>query len=130
MTRKFKFEKLIRDKILDSMLSNPDQNPQWKTLSDEDFIIELKKKLLEEVHELIKLETIDPEEIADIQEVLNYIISVSSSSKEEIEKLMKEKKEKVGGFDKRAFVGIQEINDDSEWVDEYLKQPEKYPEII
>jgi predicted house-cleaning noncanonical NTP pyrophosphatase (MazG superfamily) len=49
--KKFSFKKLVRDNVLEAMLKDQEQNPNYRTLSDDEFLIELKKKLLEEVYE-------------------------------------------------------------------------------
>jgi len=51
--RKFRFSKLVRDKIVEDIISNSG-TPRWKTLSGREYIQELKKKLVEEGLELLE----------------------------------------------------------------------------
>ena len=58
--RRFKFEKLVRDKIVDQIISTGDK-PNWKVLSDSEYIQKLKDKIVEESQEIPR--TTDQEEI-------------------------------------------------------------------
>lgn len=51
--RKFKFAKLVRDKIPGNM-KRDGQKAVVKVLADEDYLLELKRKILEEASELVK----------------------------------------------------------------------------
>lgn len=128
--KRFYFNKLIRDNILENMLSNNDQNPKYKVLEDSEYLIELKKKLFEETKELdneLAPENLE-EEIADVLEILDHIIKLKNLSKESIESIKKKKLEKIGGFSKKYYVEYNEVEDDSEWAIYYRKQPDKYHE--
>ena len=61
------YNKLVRDNIPEIMIKNK-AKPVTRILSDEEYLIELNKKLLEEVKEY--LESGEIEELADIEEVI------------------------------------------------------------
>ncbi|CAN5202614.1 hypothetical protein BH09DEP1_BH09DEP1_3210 [soil metagenome] len=73
-----------------------------RILSDEEYKEALFKKLSEEVAEF--LETPIPEELADIQEVINALIPVIAGTREEFEKVRTEKLKFRGGYDKKLFL--------------------------
>lgn len=95
------YNKLVRDNIEDIM-KGKGLKPVTKILSDEEYLKELNKKLLEEVNEYLESE--EPEEIADIEEVILAILKAKGITKDDIEKLRKEKSFKRGAFDKKLFL--------------------------
>lgn len=127
--RRFKFAKLVRDKIVDSIVTSGG-NPDWRVLSDNEYIEELKKKILEEAQE-IPLTQSDSlvGELADIQEVVDTLLQVLNVSKDEFEKVQKSKTDKAGSFKNRQYIETVETKDDNKWIDYYLSSPDKYPEI-
>ena len=95
------YNKLVRDNIEDIMISKG-AKPVTRILSEEEYIKELNKKLLEEVNEYLESE--EPEEIADIEEVILAILKTKGLSREDIEKIRKDKSSKRGAFDKKLFL--------------------------
>ena len=99
------FNKLVRDNIIDIIISN-NEHPITRVLDDEEYRIELHKKLLEEANEVIsaksKHETLL--ELADLYEVIKTIASLEDINMEEVIESSKVKKLKRGGFDKRIFL--------------------------
>ena len=129
--RKFEFKKLVRDKIVENVIS-AGHKPDWRILSDSEFIQELKKKIVEEASEVPR--TNDPEEIveelADIQEIIDSLLETLKVSKAEFEKIQKQKTKKRGSFKKRQYIDTVETSDKvTKWVQYYLDNPDKYPEI-
>ncbi len=100
-----KYNKLIRDKILE-IIRAAGERPYWRILNGKEYLREIKKKILEEVKELIgakdKKGIID--EIVDIQELTDALISETGLTKSEIKKQQKIKNKKRGGFKKRLFL--------------------------
>jgi len=78
-----------------------------RILSDEEYKIALFKKLQEEVAEF--LETPIPEELADIQEVINALAPIIARSTQELERVRLEKLKIRGGYNKKIF--LIEIHD-------------------
>jgi len=95
------FNKLVRDKIPEIIISNGEQ-PVTRILSDEEHLAMLNKKLLEEVNEY--LESGDPEELADILEVVRGISKAKGLKFDEILNIMDIKHTKRGGFDNKVFL--------------------------
>ena len=96
-----KFNKAIRDKIPE-IIQKDGHTCNIQTLSDEKFIIEIEKKLSEEVTEYQNDK--NPEELADILEVIYAIAQLKGISKEELEKIRVKKLQDRGGFEKNLFL--------------------------
>jgi predicted house-cleaning noncanonical NTP pyrophosphatase (MazG superfamily) len=96
-----KFNKAIRDKIPE-IIQKDGHTCNIQTLSDEKFIIEIEKKLSEEVTEYQNDK--NPEELADILEVIYRIAQLKGISKEELEKIRVKKLQDRGGFEKNLFL--------------------------
>ena len=96
-----KFNKLVRDKIPE-IIENDDKKPIIRILSDKEYLMELNKKLQEEVNEYLEDNNI--EELADIIEVVYGILYAKNIDLLEFEKIRKEKVEKRGAFKKKLFL--------------------------
>lgn len=92
--------KLVRDKI-PQIIQADGKSPIIRTLSEEDYLQELDKKLNEEVAEYQADKSI--EEMADVLEVLYAICEARGHSLEELEKVRKEKSDKRGAFKERIY---------------------------
>ena len=64
--------------------------------------IELEKKLSEELNEYLENKSV--EELADIVEIINRILSLKNISLEDFEKIKRDKFTKNGGFEKNLFL--------------------------
>lgn len=95
------YNKLVRDNIPEIMIQNG-AKPVTRILTDEEYLIELNKKLLEEVKEYLESESI--EEIADIEEVLLAILNVKGITRDNLEEIRKTKILKRGAFNKKIFL--------------------------
>ena len=95
------FNKLVRDKIPDKIKSN-NETFEIKILNDEEYLIELNKKIQEEMKEY--LESGEIEELADLEEVLRAILKVKNYTYQEFENIRLKKVEKRGAFDKKIFL--------------------------
>ena len=93
--------KAIRDKIPEN-IQKEGYTCNVKTLSDEEFLIEIEKKLSEEVAEYQSDK--NPEELADILEVIYRIAQLKGISKEELENIRAKKNEERGGFEENLFL--------------------------
>ena len=96
-----KFNKAIRDKIPE-IIQKDGHTCNIQTLSDEKFLVEIEKKLSEEVAEYQNDK--NPEELADILEVIYAIAKRRGISKEKLEEIRINKFEERGGFDKNLFL--------------------------
>lgn len=129
--RSFKQDKLWRDKAVDIM-EEMGSLITWKRLDDQEFIEQLKVKLVEETQEVVNTKTKDhlSEELADVLEVIISFCEVHNLSLEDIVKIQHEKQAKRGGFSGRKFVTIASHLEGSFGEKYCLADPEKYPEII
>ena len=96
-----KYHKAIRDKIPE-IIQKDGYSCNVKTLSDEKFLVEIEKKLSEEVTEYQNDK--NPEELADILEVIYRIAKLRGISKEELEQIRLDKVEKRGAFEENLFL--------------------------
>ena len=95
------YNKAIRDKIPE-IIQESGEKCNIQTLSDEKFLVEIEKKLSEEVTEYQNDK--NPEELADILEVVYRIAQLQGISKEELEQIRIKKLQERGGFDKNLFL--------------------------
>ena len=99
------FDKLVRDRIPEIILKNG-ETPTVRILCDEEYEIELNKKLREEVNEYLSSGNI--EELADIEEVLRALVSLKNVSYEDFDNMRKKKCEERGAFNDRVFLETTE----------------------
>lgn len=95
------YNKLVRDNIPEVIKSN-NEVPITRILSDDEYKKCLDIKLLEEVNEYLKDDNL--EEIADVMEVIYSILKYKNIRFNELEKVIKGKREKKGSFDKKIFL--------------------------
>ena len=95
------YNKAIRDKIPE-IIQKDGFSCNVETMSDEKFLVEMEKKLSEEVAEYQNDK--NPEELADILEVIYRIAELRGISKEQLEKIRLDKVEKRGSFEKNLFL--------------------------
>jgi predicted house-cleaning noncanonical NTP pyrophosphatase (MazG superfamily) len=96
-----KYNKAIRDNI-PKIIQKSGKSCNVKTLSDKEFLLEIEKKLSEEIVEYQNDKK--PEELADILEVIYRIAKLKGISKEELEKIRIKKLEERGSFEKNLFL--------------------------
>jgi predicted house-cleaning noncanonical NTP pyrophosphatase (MazG superfamily) len=102
------YNKLIRDKIPE-IISSGGKEFSVRTLSDEEYRVELKTKLGEELDEYLQeaKEGNDQsavEELADLLELIHALTAVHGSSPEELEQVRAQKAEKRGAFKDKLFL--------------------------
>jgi len=93
--------KAIRDKIPE-IIKGSGKECSVKTLSDDEFLKELEKKLVEELNEY--QESGGVEELADILEVIFRISFLKGVSYEQLDVIRKNKAAKRGMFEKNLFL--------------------------
>ena len=96
-----KYNKAIRDKIPE-IIAESGKKSNIKHLDDESFLVELEKKLSEEVNEYT--ESKDVEELADLLEVIYRISELRGVNSDELDKIRKEKTKERGKFDSNLFL--------------------------
>ncbi|MGG4169247.1 nucleoside triphosphate pyrophosphohydrolase [Rossellomorea vietnamensis] len=99
------YNKLVRDRITE-IIEATGKAFTTRILSEEEYLIELKKKSFEELEEYHDAETREEaiEELADLMEIFHAFAKSHNASLEEIEAIRHEKAEKRGRFDKRIFL--------------------------
>ena len=105
MKKVIKYNKLIRDRILE-IIKEAGEKPFSRVLNKKEYLKEIKKKISEEAEELIKAKSKKEviNEIVDIQELIDVIISELRLTKSQIKKQQKIKNKKRGGFKKGLFL--------------------------
>lgn len=99
------FNKLIRDKVAKRMQEKGVEYGA-RTLSEEEYKVELLKKVGEEALGVQNAQTREElvTEIADVLEVLSTLRKLEGITEEEIARALTENMEKKGGFDTRTFL--------------------------
>lgn len=100
------YPKLIRDRIPEIVEKKGKQAKLAIAKNDTDFLNYLLKKIVEESVELAHSQEHGntQEEIADVLEIIDTILKLKGWTKEDIETIQKEKREKNGGFEKRLIM--------------------------
>ncbi|WP_416148875.1 phosphoribosyl-ATP pyrophosphohydrolase [Salipaludibacillus sp. HK11] len=93
------YYKLVRDRIPEIIEMNG-QKLEYRRINGEEFIIEAKKKLNEEVKEYLEAQQSEHavEELADLVELIYCLAERHGYSKNELEAIRKEKSERRGSF--------------------------------
>ena len=115
---RFTYNKLVRDKIPESIDCELGRKCKYRILDDEEYLKELNKKVLEEANEFIEENSI--EELGDLMEVINTIMKLKGYDMKEVNKVMKAKEEKKGAFNNKIFL---------EYVDEERRNLEEEKEL-
>ena len=101
MSKRAEHNKLVRDKIPE-IIRNSGNHCGISTLNDAEYIKALRQKLVEEANEAA---TASPEELAqelaDLMEVMDALISATGIKPEEVREIQKSKRSRRGGFDNR-----------------------------
>lgn len=101
------YNKLVRDKI-DEIINNNGKGEEAvvRVLSDEEYKLELLKKLKEEFNELIDAvnRNISEDVIEESADLIEVIRALNNENLEVVLQKLEEKREKRGGFSKRKFL--------------------------
>ena len=128
---RFKVDKLTRDKMPDIMRSH-NIDGLVRILDEEEYLMRLQDKLLEEAKEVVAAKTPDEyvEELADLLEVMHALANRLGLSYDQIEEKRQQKKQERGGFEGRVYVAYGDIASDNKNIRYYLDRPQDYPEIV
>ena len=120
--KRYQFNKLIRSKIPLRMKSEG-ITINSNSLSRSDYLIALKKKIVEEAYEVYHASSKDnlKTELADIIEVIHTIAQANQISLEEIEKTRIEKREINGFFSPKNYINYIECSKDNHRLITYLE---------
>ncbi len=98
------YNKLVRDKIPEIIKANG-ETPITRILEDEEYKIELEKKLKEEYLEVIKANSKDRiEELADMLEVITALAKLENASLDDVISVASNKASKRGAFNDKIFL--------------------------
>ena len=98
------YNKLVRDNI-PNIIENNGEIPVTRILSDEEYKLELEKKLYEEYNEVLESSGKDRiEELADMLEIIIALSKLENSNLEEVIEISKQKAKKRGAFDKKIYL--------------------------
>jgi len=125
--KRFRVEKLIRDKILGNILANELNKVDYQILDKKNFLVNLKKKFFEELEELDLNNKEDAiKELVDLQLIIDTCLKALKIDKKEFRKVFDKKNQDLGKFDKKIYMKIVDLDEDDEWFDYYKK---KFKEI-
>lgn len=99
------FNKLVRDRIPEIIEGNG-EIAVTRILDEDEYKLELEKKLLEECNEVLSAVSHDEriEEFADVLEVLSSLGTLEGEELDSIISVMKNKRETRGGFSQKIFL--------------------------
>lgn len=115
---RYTYNKLVRDKIPENIECDAGKKCKHRVLNDEEYLLELNKKIIEEANEFIENNSI--EELGDLLEVLYAIMKVKGYKMEDVNTIMKEKKDKKGPFNRKIYL---------EYVDEQKRNVNEEKEL-
>lgn len=99
------YNKLVRDRI-PTLLEQEGKKFEVETLNHDRYIMELKKKLSEELMEYQEASSNEEaiEELADLLELIHSLAPIHKSTFEEIEQMRIKRAEELGRFDEKQFL--------------------------
>ena len=97
----YHYNKLIRDNNV-KIMEDRGCRVTWEKMNAKKYGEELDKKLREEIEEF--LENYDPEEMADVIEVIYAQLEFRNIKREDVEKIRIEKRNRKGAFKNRIFL--------------------------
>lgn len=97
-------EKLIRDKLVSEIAPE-----RIRVASEEEYLVLLRHKLLEEADEVFRAESLEKltEEVADVMQVLKHICEANGITEQMFDKLIAKSSEK-GEFSNKIVLRIDE----------------------
>ena len=100
-----KYNKLVRDNI-PRIIKNDGLESKTRILNEEEYEVELRKKLVEEATELSEATNIEEKiyELADIYEIIEYILMTNKIDKRQVDIMRIKKNMKKGSFEDRVFL--------------------------
>lgn len=127
---RFKFDKLIRDK-LPEILRQSGAKVLQRNMTKEEYFASLKNKLLEEAAEVCEATNKDDilEELGDVFEVIITIAHTEGFELQDILNVAEKKRNQRGGFMEKAYIDFVEVRPDNPNIKYYQANPAKYPEI-
>jgi predicted house-cleaning noncanonical NTP pyrophosphatase (MazG superfamily) len=126
---RFVLKKLVRDKIVEYQQGRG-QKPDFRTLSDDEYLVEISKKIAEEANELASASKDKlVEELADVQQAIDDLMEREGIDRSSVLAAQEAKNERNGAFKNGHYIDTLELDDDDEWVEYYRKEPGRFPEV-
>lgn len=126
---KFRFDKLVRDKIVDRQIASG-AVLRFRILKDEEHKTALVHKIVEEAKELLDAAPAEiVAEIADVQQALDDLKEKYHLTAADVAAAAAAKNEKNGAFKKGLYIESVEVPEESEWAVYYRQNAGRYPEI-
>ena len=124
--KRYQFDKLIRSKLPERMIREG-VTINSKQLCDEEYVTQLKNKIVEEANEVSNAVTKESltTELADVVEVIHAIAKASGIEMAEIEAARLEKRAVNGHFQASTYVNYIEVAEDNHEVIEYLDNKDR-----
>ena len=99
------YNKLVRDNI-PLIIKSSGKECETRILNRDEYLVELKKKLIEESTELYEANSVEEkiEELADIYEVLETILKEEKIDLKEVNKIRIHKNMDKGAFEKKVYL--------------------------
>jgi predicted house-cleaning noncanonical NTP pyrophosphatase (MazG superfamily) len=94
-------KKLVRD-LIPQLIEADGNDAVTRVLEQEEYFQALKDKLMEVVEEYMESE--DPEELADILEIIRALLEMHVITYDELEIIRHQKLEENGGFSQRIYL--------------------------
>ncbi|WP_035019829.1 nucleoside triphosphate pyrophosphohydrolase [Anoxybacillus flavithermus] len=105
------YNKLVRD-LIPKIIEEAGKTFTTRTLSDEEYRQELRKKAFEELEEYMNAsdDVTAVEELADLLEIIHALAKCHGATIEQVEAVRASKAEKRGGFKEKIF--LIEVHDE------------------
>jgi predicted house-cleaning noncanonical NTP pyrophosphatase (MazG superfamily) len=99
-----------------------------KTLSKEEYIQQLKNKMVEEAHEVLESNSRDNliTELADVLEVISALAKAGDLSMKEIRATQRKKRDENGYFHHENYINYIEVAQDNRKVIEYMENKNRH----
>lgn len=125
---RFKFNKLVRDSIVESIIKSGGK-VKYKVLGKDELKTELVNKIIEEAKEISTASADDiASEIADVQQAIDDLSRICGLTPTNIKSAQDSKLKKAGAFKMGHFVEYVEVDENNEWIEYYRNNPDRYPE--
>lgn len=127
---RFKIAKLIRDNYPEINRAVGIEIPV-RVMEKEEYIHQLKEKLLEEAEEVGGAALIDEikDELADVFEVMLALANAYGITLEDIMQTADDKRSAKGAFNRKLYLDYIEMDHDHPNITYFKARPDKYPEV-
>ena len=100
------YNKLVRDKIPD-IIRKSGREPRVRVAKDAELDYLMRQKIVEEATELLDSGSV--EEIADILEIIDALVSLRGLRRDDLETLRKKKIDARGGFNQGLILDLHDL---------------------